>query len=205
MIRYLKLVLFAFMITFVSVAVAQEYQFLLPDKREVHLKGQINDANVDNVISELQRLDRNSSEDITLIINSYGGSVYSGILLYDVMKSLKSDVRTVCQGVCMSMAAAILTAGEPGKREVTKYSTVMVHEVSSSSQGTLSVMETELKEIKRIQDIMVKMIADGTSKTTKEIEDLIKSDFYMTAEQAVEFGFVDKIKDVEKTEELYKP
>lgn len=204
MLNTIKIALFAFLVTFVSVAVAQEYQFLLSDSRTVYLKGTINDATVDYVIGELQRLDKTSSEDITLVINSYGGSVYSGILLYDVMKSLDSDVKTVCQGVCMSMAAAILAAGEPGKREATKYSTVMVHEVSSSSAGTLSRMETDLKETKRLQELMVKMIAEGTERPIGEIELLIKNDFYMTAEEAVSFGFIDSIKNDKNDKELPK-
>ena len=188
---------FVFLVTSSSLLYAQnilEFPIsgLLSD-RVVYLKGDIDDSNVDYVITKLKTLDKVSNADIKLIINSGGGSVYSGVLLYDVIKSLDSDVSTICEGICMSMAASILSAGEPGKRFATTHSTIMIHEVSSRMEGTLSQMQTDIAETIRLQKLLVKMLSEGTGKTSEEIEALMKSDYFMTADQAKELKFIDDI------------
>ena len=129
---------------------------------------------------------------IWLYINSPGGSVYDGFSIIDTMRSIKSPVFTVCCGMAMSMGAAILSCGD--RRFITENSTVMLHEVSSGTQGKVATMREDLEEGLRLNDLLEKIISENCGKTQKEYHKLTyKLDLYLDAKEAIKFGIVDSI------------
>lgn len=161
--------------------------------RIIILTGEINDNVASLIISELLYLDSLNHEDISLYINSPGGSVTSGLAIYDAMNLIESDVATYAMGIAASMGAFILAGGQKGKRFALENAEVMIHEVSSSMSGKSTDIEVESEHIKSIKNRMNRLLAKNTGKTIKEIENDTKIDNYMDAERAKKYGLVDKI------------
>ena len=169
------------------------YSRLLKE-RIVFLDGEINDERADLVVAQLLFLEaEDPKKDISLYINSPGGSVTAGLAIYDTMQYINPDVSTICLGQAASMAALILAGGKAGKRLVLPSSRVMIHQPWGGVEGQSSDIAIHAKEILRLKKLTIDYIAKHTGKTEKEVADAMERDFFMTSEQAVEFGVADKI------------
>ena len=166
----------------------------LLDKRIIYIDGEITDEVAKNVIDKLLRLDMVEKKDITLYINSSGGSVSAGFAIFDVMNMIKSDVSTICVGKCASMAGLLLINGKRGKRYALPNSEVMVHEVSGFTMGKVTEMEDKVVHSKTINNKLWKIIASKTNMTVSQIKkEATRRDSWLSAKKALKYGFVDYI------------
>jgi len=161
--------------------------------RIIILNGEVNSHTASLIIGQLLFLDNQEKNDITLYINSPGGSVTDGLAIYDTMQHIKSPVSTICVGIAASMAAIILAAGENGKRYILKNSEVMIHEPLGGVQGKASDMKINTDRILKIREKLNKILAKHTKKTVKKVSKDTLEDYYMDAKEALEYGLVDKI------------
>jgi ATP-dependent Clp protease protease subunit len=174
------------------------YSRLLKD-RIVFLDGEINDLTADLVVAELLFLDgQDTGKDISLYINSPGGSVTAGLAIYDTMQYLKSDVQTICLGQAASMAALILTAGATGKRFALPSSRVLIHQPWGGAQGQARDIGIQAQEIIRLKKLTIEYFARHTGKEQGQVALDMERDFYMPAAEAVAYGVVDKVLTREK-------
>ena len=168
------------------------YSRLLVD-RIIILEGEINDALASSIISQLLFLDSQENTDITMYINSPGGSCAAGLAIYDVMNHIKSPIRTVCMGMAASMAAFLLCSGSAEKRYCLPNSVVMIHQPLGGAQGQASDIEITANRILKLRKQIYDIIAMNTGKTYDEIKEACDRDNYLDPEQALEFGLVDHI------------
>jgi len=133
------------------------------------------------------------SKDIQIYLNSPGGSVYAGLGIYDTMQYISSDVATTCTGMAASMAAVLLVAGKEGKRTALKHSRVMIHQPMGGAQGQVSDIEITFKEIKKLKDELYQIIANHSGKSFEQIEKDSDRDYWMTSEEAVNYGMIDRV------------
>jgi ATP-dependent Clp protease protease subunit len=169
------------------------YSRLLKD-RIVFLDGEINDLTADLVVAELLFLDGQDTEkDISLYINSPGGSVTAGFAIYDTMQYVKCDVQTICLGQASSMGALILTAGAPGKRMVLPSARVLIHQPWGGAQGQARDIGIQSKEIIRLKKLTIEYFARHSGKPVEQVALDMERDFFMSAEDAVAYGVVDKV------------
>lgn len=169
------------------------YSRLLED-RIIFLNGEINDAVANTVIAEMIYLEgKNPDKDIFLYINSPGGSVSAGMAIYDTMNYVKCDVSTICVGLAASMGAFLLSSGAKGKRFALPNSEIMIHQPLGGAQGQASDIAIQAKHIQKIKERLNKILSDNTGKPLKAIERDTDRDNYMSAEEAKNYGLVDKI------------
>ena len=168
------------------------YSRLLED-RIIFLTGEITDVNANIVVSELLYLDSKSKEDIYLYINSPGGSVTSGMAIYDTMNYIKSDVKTICVGIAASMAAFLLSSGAKGKRCALKNADVMIHQPLGGMEGQASDMKIACERILKMKEKLNQILAINTGKTLKQIEKDTDRDHYLSSEEAKTYGLIDEI------------
>lgn len=168
------------------------YSKMLKD-RIIFLTGEIDDYSANLVISELLYLESLNHEDIYLYINSPGGSVTAGLAIYDTINFIKSDVSTIAIGMAASMGAFLLAAGTKGKRYALPNSEIMIHEVLGGTRGQASVIEREASRIIKLRDKMNKILSTLTKKTYKQICKDTSNDYFMSANDAVEYGIIDDI------------
>lgn len=157
--------------------------------------GQAVDEQSANIIQAqllfLQSLD--AKKDISLYINSPGGSVYAGFGIYDTMQYISPDVATICTGMAASMGAVLLCAGAKGKRSALKHARVMIHQTSSGAQGTARDIEISVNQILKVQTELFQIIADHSGNDFEKISALSERDHWMTSEEAKELGLIDEI------------
>jgi ATP-dependent Clp protease protease subunit len=166
---------------------------LLKD-RIVFIDGEINDLSADLVVAQLLFLDGQDTEkDINLYINSPGGSVTAGLAIYDTMQYVKSDVQTICLGQAASMAALIVSAGAPGKRMALPSSRMLIHQPWGGASGQARDIGIQSKEIIRLKKMTIDYFARHTGKEPRIIAADMERDFYMSADDAVAYGVVDRI------------
>ena len=169
------------------------YSRLLRD-RVVFLVGPVNDQTANLVVAQLLFLEsENPDKDIALYINSPGGSVYSGMAIYDTMQFIKPDVSTICVGMAASMGAFLLAAGSRGKRYALPNSRIMIHQPSSGAQGQASDIEIAAREILDVRTRLNRILAERTGQPVERIEKDTDRDNFMSAEDAVSYGIIDKI------------
>lgn len=169
------------------------YSRLLKD-RIIFIGTGIDDHVANAVIAQMLFLQmQDPKKDIHIYINSPGGSVTAGLAMYDTMQFLTCDVNTYCIGICASMGAVLLTAGTEGKRFCLPNSHVMIHQVSGGAQGTASDVERTVKFMYGLKGRLNKILSHHTGKTEKQVEKDADRDNYMTAEEAVKYGLVDKV------------
>jgi len=176
------------------------YSRLLKD-RIVFLDGEINDISADLVVAQLLFLDGQDTEkDINLYINSPGGSVTAGLAIYDTIQHVRSDVSTICLGQAASMAALVLTSGTAGKRLILPSSRVLIHQPWGGAQGQARDIGIQSREIVRMKKLIIDYFVKHSSKTktVEQIASDMERDFYMSAEDAVEYGIIDSILTREK-------
>ncbi len=169
------------------------YSRLLMD-RIVFLDGEINDISADLIVAQFLFLDGQDSEkDINFYINSPGGSVTAGLAVYDTMQYVRSDVHTICIGQAASMAALLMTAGSPGKRSVLPSSRVMIHQPWGGAQGQARDISIQAKEIVRLKKLTIEYFSKHTGKSQEQIASDMERDFFMSAQEAVEYGVADQV------------
>jgi len=169
------------------------YSRLLKD-RIIFLGTAVDDGVANSIIAQLLFLENhNPDKDIKLYINSPGGSVTSGMAIYDTMQYIKSDVSTICVGMAASMAAVLLAAGAKGKRLALPNSEIMIHQVMGGMEGQASDIKIRAERILRIKDRLNKILVNHTGKKIAEIEHDTDRDYFMTAEEAHRYGIVDKV------------
>jgi ATP-dependent Clp protease protease subunit len=169
------------------------YSRLLRD-RVVFLVGPVNDQTANLVVAQLLFLEsENPDKDISLYINSPGGSVYAGMAIFDTMQFVKPDVSTICVGMAASMGAFLLAAGAKGKRYALPNSRIMIHQPSSGAQGQASDIEIAAREILDIRKRLNGILAERTGQPIERIERDTDRDNFMSADDAVSYGIVDKI------------
>lgn len=169
------------------------YSRLLED-RVIFLTGEINDQVADLIVAQLLFLEgKDSAKDISLYINSPGGSVSAGFAIYDTMNYIRCDVSTICVGMAASMGAFLLSSGAKGKRFALPNSKIMIHQPLGGAQGQASDIAIQAEEILRTKKRLNEILAANTSQDLAKIEFDTDRDFYMTAEEAEKYGLVDKI------------
>ena len=166
---------------------------LLKD-RIIFLDGEIRDDMADLVVAQLLFLEsEDPKKDISLYINSPGGSVTAGLAIYDTMQYIRPDVRTICVGQACSMASLILAAGAPGKRSILPYARVMIHQPFGGVEGQATDILVGSRELQRIKKISSEILSKHTGKSEEEISKAIERDYFMDAEGAKDFGIVDLV------------
>ena len=169
------------------------YSRLLKD-RIIFLGDEVNDATASLVIAQLLFLEsEDPSKDISLYINSPGGSVTAGMGIYDTMRYIKCDVSTICCGMAASMGAFLLSSGAKGKRFALPNSEIMIHQPSGGAQGQATEIEITAKQILKIRERLNKILADNTGKPIDIIAKDTERDNFMSADEALDYGLVDKI------------
>ncbi len=169
------------------------YSRLLED-RIIFLSGEIDDNLANLIIAQLIYLEgKNSTKDISLYINSPGGSVSAGMAIYDTMKYIKCDVATICVGLAASMGAFILSSGTKGKRYSLPNSEIMIHQPLGGAKGQASDIEIITKQILKTKEKLNRILAANTNQPIEKIRLDTDRDFYLDAEEAKEYGLIDEI------------
>jgi len=169
------------------------YSRLLKD-RIIFLGDEVNQHTANLVVAQMLFLEaEDPKKDITFYINSQGGSIYDGMAIYDTMRFVKCDVQTVGVGMQASMGAILLSSGTKGKRLLLPHSKVMIHQPTSGTKGRITDMEIDLKEGIKAKKLLNEILAKNTGKKLSKIEIDVERDYWMSAEEAVEYGLADKV------------
>ena len=166
----------------------------LLNDRIIFLGEEVNDTSASIVVAQLLYLEaQDPDKDIQMYINSPGGSVTAGMAIYDTMQYIKCDVSTICVGLAASMGAFLLSAGTKGKRIALPNAEIMIHQPSAGTQGQITDMAIHLKRLETIKKRMNQIMADNTGHSLEEMTAACERDNFMTAEEAMEFGLIDKV------------
>lgn len=168
------------------------YSRLLKD-RIILLNGEIDDNTSNIIVAQLLYLDSLNNDDISIYINSPGGSITSGMAIYDTMNYIKSDVSTICIGISASMAAFLLSSGTKGKRYCLPNSEVMIHQPLGGAQGQATEIKIAAERIIKLKNKLNKILAHNTNKDIKQIENDTERDYFLSSEEALNYGIIDKI------------
>lgn len=169
------------------------YSRLLND-RIIVLSDEVNDTTASLVVAQLLFLEgQDADKDISLYINSPGGSVSAGMAIYDTMQYIKCDVSTICMGMAASMGAFLLSSGTKGKRFALPNSLIMIHQPLGGAQGQATEIEIIAKQILKTKENLNRILAENTGKPIEQIYQDTERDNYMTAQEAMEYGLVDKV------------
>jgi ATP-dependent Clp protease protease subunit len=167
---------------------------LLLKERIIMLFTPINDPVANTIIAQLLYLDREDPDkDISMYIQSPGGSITSGLAVYDTMQLIRAPVSTICVGMAASMATVLLCAGVKGKRYALPHSTMHMHQAAGGAQGQASDLVIQAKEVMRLQDIIKDILVKHTNQSLDKITHDIDRDYYLNPQQAVEYGIIDEI------------
>ncbi len=166
----------------------------LLNDRIIMLSEEVNDTTASLVVAQLLYLEsQDPDKDIQFYINSPGGSVTAGMAIYDTMQYVKCDVSTICVGLAASMGAFLLSAGAKGKRLALPNSEIMIHQPSAGTQGQITDMAIHLKRLETIKKRMNEILADNTGRSVEEITAACERDNFMSAEEAREYGLIDRV------------
>ena len=166
----------------------------LLNDRIIFLSEEVNDATASLVVAQLLYLEaQDPDKDIQFYINSPGGSVTAGMAIYDTMRYIKCDVSTICVGMAASMGAFLLSAGTKGKRMALPNAEIMIHQPSAGTQGQITDMAIHMKRLQTIKERMNRILADNTGKSVEEVTAACERDNFMTAQEAMEFGIIDRV------------
>jgi ATP-dependent Clp protease protease subunit len=169
------------------------YSRLLED-RIIFLGGEISTEVANSVVAQLLFLEsKDNTKDIYLYINSQGGEVDAGLAIYDTMNYIRCDVSTICVGLCASMGAVLLSGGKKGKRYALKHSKIMIHQPLGGVQGPASDIKIVADQILKTKNIINEILASNTGKDIKKIEEDTLRDYYLTSDEALKYGIVDKV------------
>jgi ATP-dependent Clp protease protease subunit len=166
----------------------------LLDERIVFLGTPVTDEIANLIVAQLLHLEADDPDkDISIYINSPGGSVYAGLAIYDTMQYIKPDVQTICAGIAMSMGALLLAGGAPGKRMALPNAKILIHQVSSSFQGQATDIEIHAKEIIDVRKRLDEILAHHTGQDFERVSKDTERDYFMSAEEAKEYHLIDSI------------
>ncbi len=166
----------------------------LLNDRIIMLSEEVNDTTASLIVAQMLYLEgQDPDKDIQFYINSPGGSVTAGMAIYDTMQYIKCDVSTICVGLAASMGAFLLSSGARGKRIALPNAEIMIHQPSAGTQGQITDMAIHLKRLEVIKERLNHILADNTGKSYEEIVEATERDNFMTAEEAVQYGLIDKI------------
>ena len=165
---------------------------LLKD-RIILLSGEIDDECANSVIAQLLYLDSLNNEEINLYINSPGGSVTSGMAIYDTMNFVKSDVSTICLGMAASMGAFLLSSGKKGKRYALPNSEIMIHQPLGGAKGQATEIKIAAEQILKTKEKLNKILSENTGQNLKKVEQDTERDHFLDANEALDYGLIDKI------------
>ena len=166
----------------------------LLNDRIVFLSGEVDNNSASLIVAQMLYLEaQDPDKDIQFYINSPGGSVTDGMAIYDTMQYIKCDVSTICVGMAASMGAFLLSCGAKGKRIALPNAEVMIHQPSAGTQGKVTDMEIDVEHFLKIKQRINKILADNTGKTPEQIKSDSERDNWMTAEEAKEYGLIDKV------------
>ena len=166
----------------------------LLNDRIIFLSNEVNDATASLVVAQMLYLEaQDPDKDIQFYINSPGGSVTAGMAIYDTMKYIKCDVTTICVGMAASMGAFLLSAGTKGKRLALPNAEIMIHQPSAGTQGQITDMAIHLKRLELIKARMNRILSEHTGRSIEEVTAACERDNFMTAEEAVNFGLIDRV------------
>jgi ATP-dependent Clp protease protease subunit len=169
------------------------YSRLLKD-RIIMLSGEVNDQVASTIVAQMLFLEaQDPDKDIYFYINSPGGVITAGMSMFDTMNYIKPDVVTICMGQAASMGAFLLSSGTPGKRYALPHARIMIHQPLGGAQGQSTDIQIQAKEIQRLKDTLNEILSKQTGKTLKKIEKDTDRDFFMSSEEAVEYGLIDKV------------
>ena len=176
-----------------NVAQMDVFSRLMMD-RIIFLGTQVDDYSANVIQAQLLYLDSaDPGKDVSIYINSPGGSVYAGLGIYDTMQYISSDVATICTGMAASMAAVLLVAGAKGKRFALKHSRVMIHQPMGGAQGQASDIEITAREILKLKHELYTIISDHSGQPLDKVERDSDRDYWMTAQEAADYGMIDKV------------
>ncbi len=176
-----------------NVAQMDVFSRLMMD-RIIFLGTQIDDYTANVIQAQLLYLDSaDPGKDVSIYINSPGGSVYAGLGIYDTMQIIQSNVATICTGMAASMAAVLLVAGEKGKRSALKHSRVMIHQPLGGVQGQASDIEITAREILKLKDELYTIIADHSCQPFEKVQKDSDRDYWMTSAEALNYGMIDQV------------
>ena len=168
----------------------------LLNDRIIFLSEEVNDTTASLVVAQLLYLEaQDPDKDIQFYINSPGGSVTAGMAIYDTMRYIKCDVATICVGLAASMGAFLLSAGTKGKRMALPNSEIMIHQPSAGTQGQITDMAIHMKRLQIVKERMNRIMAENTGRSIEEVTAACERDNFMTAEEALAFGLVDRVLD----------
>src|SRR6202142_4365264 len=166
----------------------------LLNERIIFLGTPIDDQVANLIVAQMIHLEsEDPDKDINIYINSPGGSVYSGLAIYDTMQFIKPDVATICVGIAMSMGALLLAGGSKGKRMALPNAKILIHQVSSSFQGQATDIEIHAKEIIDVRRRLDEIIAHHTGKPVEEVKKDTERDYFMSSEEAKDYGIIDRV------------
>ena len=166
----------------------------LLNERVIFMGEEVNSHTANVIVAQLLHLAyENPDEDIKLYINSPGGSVYDGLAIYDTMNFIKPDVQTIGVGLQASMGAFLLSAGAKGKRAILPNARVMIHQPSSGTRGKITDQEIDLKEGLLLKEKLAQILAENSGQKLEKLKNDMERDYWMSAEEAVKYGLVDKI------------
>lgn len=168
-------------------------EHILYENRILLLFGDINEQVASNIIPMILVMNSLSRDPIKLYINSSGGDIVSGLAIYDAMRFVSAPIYTICIGQAASMAAWLLAAGDRGNRIASENSRIMIHQGRTSMGGTFSDLKINMQEFTRTQERMIHLLARHTGKSAQEISTAIERDRWMTADEAVNFGIIDRV------------
>ena len=180
------------------------YSRLLKD-RIIFMGEQVADGMANTVIAQMLFLEsEDPDKDINLYINSPGGSVTAGLAIYDTMQYIKPQVTTICMGQTTSMAALLLAAGEKGKRYALPHSRIMIHQPLGGAQGQASDIDIQAREILKMRDVLNQILAKHTGQDIEKIRVDTERDFFMSSEEALEYGIIDRVITTREMQEKIK-
>ncbi|MBA3860887.1 MAG: ATP-dependent Clp protease proteolytic subunit [Solirubrobacterales bacterium] len=166
----------------------------LLNERIIFLGSPINDQIANLVVAQLLHLESaDPDKDISIYINSPGGSIYAGLAVYDTMRFIKPDVQTICVGIAMSMGSLLLTGGAPGKRMSLPNSRLLIHQPSAGFEGQSSDIEIHAREILKTRKRIDEIYAQHTGQPEEQVHDDMERDRFFTADQAAEYGLIDRV------------
>ena len=166
----------------------------LLSERIIFLGTPVDDQIANLVVAQLLHLEsEDPDKDISLYINSPGGSVYAGLAIYDTMQFIKPDVSTICVGIAMSMGALLLAGGEKGKRMALPNAKILIHQVSSGFQGQATDIEIHAREVIELRRQLDEIIAKHSGKDVEKVRADTERDYFMSSDEAVEYGIIDRV------------
>jgi ATP-dependent Clp protease, protease subunit len=169
------------------------YSRLLRD-RIIFLGTPIDDQIANLVVAELLHLESDDPDkDISIYINSPGGSIYAGLTIYDAMQFVRPEIQTTCVGVALSMAALLLAAGTPGKRGALPNAKLLIHQLSAGFEGQASDIEIQAREIISVKRSLEEILAKHTGQPLERVSKDMERDYFLTAEEALEYGIIDRV------------